>query len=154
MSSDSQITISTNVTQPPGADIFRSKNWPWYKSPTELHLNAVVRQIFEGYNHIPSAEIESHILHIVRCFFPSRHNIHLLPPCFSQLTPFPARRGLGNLPVAMFRRILVRIVWSRSPSKVFFTCLPFERSRGGWQHTTPTPRLGYLHGARFRQTAL
>jgi len=54
----------------PGAQVARTKNWPWYISSTDFRLTPTGRQIFEEYSNIVPADVEPHIFHIVS--FPTK----------------------------------------------------------------------------------
>lgn len=69
MSSNVSPTTSASATAnpvQPGADVSRSKNWPWYKSSSGFRLTPTARQIFEEYSHIAPSDVEPHIFYIVR----------------------------------------------------------------------------------------
>lgn len=68
MSSDSQVTGATQAPQQWQRVFPMSKKPPWYKPSTDLNLSLVGRQVLEEYSHIPPAEIESHICHVVSGF--------------------------------------------------------------------------------------
>lgn len=52
----------------PGAQVARTKNWPWYISSTDFRLTPTGRQIFEEYSNIVPADVET--THLPHCKLP------------------------------------------------------------------------------------
>lgn len=85
----------------PVPDGARSVSWPWYHHVLGDELTTDARGVLEKYSKIPPRDVESHIYRIV-------NHLSSEPTVNIKLTSkYVERQSMGNLPLALHRRILV-----------------------------------------------